>query len=46
MIDRLLLLNTVGLLFDFAGAFLLGFTFFTKSVKAMALESGTFYDSK
>ncbi len=41
---RFLLLNSVGLVFDGVGVVILGFAFFTRSVKAMAVESGTFYD--
>jgi hypothetical protein len=43
MIDELFRLNSVGLIYDGVGVVILGFAFFTKSVKAMTVESGTYY---
>ena len=41
--DHIFLFNSVGLLYDGVGVIALGFAFFLKSVKAMMVESGTYW---
>ena len=41
--EQLLQLNSVGLLYDGAGVIALGFAFFLKSIKAMTVESGSYW---
>lgn len=42
--EQLFQLSSVGLLYDGVGVVALGFAFFLKSVKAMMVESGTYWD--
>ena len=41
--EHIFQLNSVGLLYDGVGVVALGFAFFLKSVKAMMVESGTYW---
>lgn len=43
MIDHLFQVGSVGLLYDGVGVAILGFAFFSKSIKEMMVESGTYW---
>lgn len=43
MVDHLFQISSVGLLYDGVGVTILGFAFFSKSIKEMMVESGTYY---
>ena len=44
MIEHLFQLGTVGLIYDGLGIVVLGYAFFSKTIKEMMVESGTYYN--